>query len=344
MTENKKLKHLFLIVGGIVTLLVVTLFILTATGVLNSPFSGIFNQEQTQDNSSDAQSDEQDQNDNKQNQDNTSKAPYVIESEKGVQITINSPKDKSNVNCNFDVEGEVAGTWYFEGDFPVKITNMQDKELATGIATAQGEWMTEEKVEFNARLNCDKCKQGKAKLVFNKSNPSGKKTDSDSAVLEIQFNKECSTTENTDNSSNDQTGDDSGDNTPNEMTVNVFYPNTDKDPQMLDCTKVYSVTRTIPETRAVGRAALENLLAGPTQLEKKQGYITQIPDGVKINSLSIENGVARVDFNNKLQEQVGGSCRVNGIRSQIEETLKQFPTVDSVIISIEGETDLILQP
>ncbi|MFH1582463.1 MAG: GerMN domain-containing protein, partial [bacterium] len=66
--------------------------------------------------------------------------------------------------------------------------------------------------------------------------------------------------------------------------------------------------------------------------------------GVEINSLSIINGVARADFNEQLEYQAGGSCRVGAIRAQITETLKQFPTVNEVIISINGRIEDILQP
>jgi spore germination protein GerM len=69
-----------------------------------------------------------------------------------------------------------------------------------------------------------------------------------------------------------------------------------------------------------------------------------MPEGVKVQSLSIEGGVARVDLSEELEEGVGGSCMVASITAQITETLKQFPTVDSVIISIDGRTEDILQP
>ena len=51
-----------------------------------------------------------------------------------------------------------------------------------------------------------------------------------------------------------------------------------------------------------------------------------------------------VDFDPQLEFQVGGSCRVAAISSQIRQTLMQFPTVKSVIISIDGRTEDILQP
>ncbi len=105
-----------------------------------------------------------------------------------------------------------------------------------------------------------------------------------------------------------------------------------------------SVTRTIPHTYQMGRAALAELLKGPTEAEKRSGLETSIPAGVKINSLRIENGTAYADFDQRLQEQVGGSVRTMAIRRQITLTLQQFSTVQNVIISIDGRTEDILQP
>ena len=133
-------------------------------------------------------------------------------------------------------------------------------------------------------------------------------------------------------------------NTEETMIVKVFFGNSIFDPEVLDCQKNFAVERTIPKTLAVARAALEQLLAGPTDAEKAEGYFTSINPGVKIQSLTIEDGVARVDFDEQLEFQVGGSCRVAAIASQIRETLKQFPTVTDVVISINGRTEDILQP
>ncbi len=72
--------------------------------------------------------------------------------------------------------------------------------------------------------------------------------------------------------------------------------------------------------------------------------MTTINDGAEIQKLTIENGTASVDFDEQLAYRVGGSCRVAAIRSQITETLKQFPGVKEVVISINGKTEDILQP
>ncbi|RJQ25973.1 hypothetical protein C4577_04470 [Candidatus Parcubacteria bacterium] len=122
----------------------------------------------------------------------------------------------------------------------------------------------------------------------------------------------------------------------------AFFPNTSRGGD--NCEAVFPVQRMVPETQAVARAALQELLEGPTAQEVQQGYSTSIPSGVQIQSLTIENGTARVDFNEALEMGVGGSCRVAAIRSQIRQTLLHFPTVNNVVISINGRTEDILQP
>jgi len=127
------------------------------------------------------------------------------------------------------------------------------------------------------------------------------------------------------------------------MVVRAFFNNSNLDPEF-SCNKVFPVTREIEKTSAVGRASLLALLQGPTSAEKTDGFFTSLNENVKLQSLTIENGVAKADFDTQLENQVGGSCRVSAIRAQITQTLKQFPTVQEVIISIDGRIEDILQP
>ncbi len=128
------------------------------------------------------------------------------------------------------------------------------------------------------------------------------------------------------------------------LGIKLFFANDRLDPEVT-CDKVFSADRTIPKTKSVAMATLVELLKGTNADEEGRGFRTTINPGVKINKLTIVDGVAKVDFDQALQDKVGGSCRVNFIRRQIEETLKQFPAVQSVVISIDGKpNDEILQP
>jgi spore germination protein GerM len=129
------------------------------------------------------------------------------------------------------------------------------------------------------------------------------------------------------------------------MIVKVFFNNPETDPNWsFECSNVFAVERTIPKTDAVALAAINELLKGPTAAEKEKGYMSNINSGVKVKNLSIKDSVAKIDFNEQLQFQVGGSCKVSAIYAQIKQTLKQFPSVKDVIISINGQTEDILQP
>ena len=128
------------------------------------------------------------------------------------------------------------------------------------------------------------------------------------------------------------------------IKVKVYFNNSKMDPEY-SCNKVFPVEREVIKTQAIAGAALEELLKGYiTNEENLEGFTTSINPGVKIQKLTIENNVAKVDFDEQLEYQVGGSCRVAAIRAQITQTLKQFPSVKNVIISIDGRTEDILQP
>lgn len=126
--------------------------------------------------------------------------------------------------------------------------------------------------------------------------------------------------------------------------VSLFFSNSQKNPDAIDCSKVYPVIRKLEDDTFLSYSTLEKLLKGPNNEEKKEGYFTNINQGVEINSLDIENGIASVDFSSRIEENIGGSCLVLAIRSQIEKTLEQFESVNKVIISVEGKTEEALQP
>jgi spore germination protein GerM len=126
------------------------------------------------------------------------------------------------------------------------------------------------------------------------------------------------------------------------MNAVVYFGNSNLS-DGIDCSEVYKVEKIVPYSKTVGASALNKLLEGPTEEDKDKGYFTSLPEGVKLNSLKIKSGVAYADFNEKLNNG-GGSCSMLSRKSQIEHTLKEFSTVESVEISVNGETENILQP
>lgn len=248
----------------------------------------------------------------------------VTRSAKGIEYKMVTPLPNADLDCTFDIEGEVSGSWFFEGVFPIKLVSNTGAEIMTVQAKAVGDASTDELVKFTAEITCTKSCSGDAKLLFLKDNPSGEAVNDDSFEVPITFKTLCEI---------DST-----------MNVLVYFGNTVKDPNAENCPKVYAVSRKVVKTEAVGRAALLELLKGTTAAEEEKGYLSSIPKGVTINSLKISKGTAYVDFNEKLGEGVGGTCLVDRIRGQITQTLKQFSTVTKVVISINGESEAILQP
>ncbi len=95
------------------------------------------------------------------------------ELEKQDLIRITAPRPTTTVTNPFIITGEARGTWFFEASFPVHLKDTSGTTLATAIAQAEGEWMTEEFVPFTAELTIPDGFSGPATLVLEKDNPSG---------------------------------------------------------------------------------------------------------------------------------------------------------------------------
>lgn len=103
-----------------------------------------------------------------------------------------------------------------------------------------------------------------------------------------------------------------------------------------DCQSVYPVTRELPEqSEGLARGTIFFLLKGLSKKEKEEGYQSRLPKGVRLNSISIDDGVVRLDFNRHLN-RIEKACYAQTVRAQIEQTLAQFQTVNAVSISVDG--------
>ena len=127
-----------------------------------------------------------------------------------------------------------------------------------------------------------------------------------------------------------------------EKEVNVYFVDLKK-AETSSCEADVAVKRTVPNSETLGPGAIDMLLKGLTADEEKS-YFSAIDEKTMLQKFEIKDKVAYVDFNSALNEGVAGSCAVIAIRSQIEKTLTDLPDIDSVVISVNGQTGGILEP
>ncbi len=237
-------------------------------------------------------------------------------------VQVVSPSPNSIVRSPVTIIGQAPGTWFFEASMPVRIVDAAGRIIGQGVAQAESDWMTTSSVPFHAVITFTNTPStANGVLTIEKDNPSGLPQYDAYVDIPVRF---------------DRSG---------KIHVQAFFYNPRLDPTGgLDCTTVSPVGRSVTTTPALAEAALRELLRGPTGEETAAGFETSMNSGTELKSITIRNGVATADFTDTLDAAIGGSCRVGRIRSQIESTLKQFPTVRSVVISRNGSTEDVLQP
>ena len=87
-------------------------------------------------------------------------------------IVVTSPIPGAVTGKSFTVTGKARGPWYFEASFPVEVKDPSGNTLATGVAQAQGDWMTTDFVPFSVAITIPGAYQGPATLILKKDNPS----------------------------------------------------------------------------------------------------------------------------------------------------------------------------
>jgi hypothetical protein len=127
--------------------------------------------------------------------------------------------------------------------------------------------------------------------------------------------------------------------TSEERAVSVFFTcGSDVDAAPL------AFTRIVPRTPGVLQAALEHLLAGPTDAELAAGLTSWFSAATAgfVHSVNIaENGAAVVDFGDlrPVIPNASASAGSQLLLSQLDATVFQFPTVESVVYRIDGDCE-----
>ncbi|MBC7254326.1 MAG: GerMN domain-containing protein [Actinobacteria bacterium] len=99
-----------------------------------------------------------------------------------------------------------------------------------------------------------------------------------------------------------------------------------------------AVKRTIPYTTAVARAAMEELIKGPSE---GNGLLAAFPSTVKVLDVSVKDGICTVDLSKEVlidkAKEGGAGAAMEGLAlTSIANTLTEFPTVQKVRLLIEG--------
>lgn len=106
---------------------------------------------------------------------------------KNDNVRVTTPLPESAVESPLTVTGEARGTWYFEASFPVTVRDANNQVLGTGVAQAQGEWMTPEFVPFQTTVSFSTPTTPTGFLILHKDNPSGLPENDAEVRIPIRF-------------------------------------------------------------------------------------------------------------------------------------------------------------
>jgi hypothetical protein len=102
-------------------------------------------------------------------------------------IELRRPVSHAHVNSPLKIQGSAPGEWFFEGSFNIELTTADGKTLAEGRAESKGEWMTNEPVDFQAKLEFEVPETQKGILNFHKANPSGLAENKEVFSIPVEF-------------------------------------------------------------------------------------------------------------------------------------------------------------
>jgi len=108
------------------------------------------------------------------------------ELEKTDLIRVENPRPNQTITSPIVIKGEARGTWFFEASFPIKLKDEKGNVIATTIAHAQDDWMTENFVSFSAILEFQTTTQ-KGNLILEKDNPSGLPQNADELRIPVKI-------------------------------------------------------------------------------------------------------------------------------------------------------------
>ncbi len=102
-------------------------------------------------------------------------------------VRVSMPVSGASVISPLSVSGEARGTWFFEASFPLVVLDSERREIAQSHAQANGEWMTEDFVQFSGTVEFIAPASDTGYIVFKKDNPSGDSARDASVEIPVRF-------------------------------------------------------------------------------------------------------------------------------------------------------------
>jgi len=102
------------------------------------------------------------------------------------QALVISPKQNEIITSPLKIQGNIVGSWFFEGSMPVKLVNNMNEVIASGLASSDQDWMTEKPIPFSASLEF-LTNATSGFLIISKDNPSGLPENDGFIKLPVRF-------------------------------------------------------------------------------------------------------------------------------------------------------------
>jgi len=129
------------------------------------------------------------------------------------------------------------------------------------------------------------------------------------------------------------------------VRITAFYSNSSRGSNN-NCGAVFPLQRDVEKKYGSDIVnTIRGLLTPLADADRQAGWSSNVPNGAYLKSVVVKNGVAEVNFTSAL-DNVAGSCAVTALRAQIEQTVKQYAYVTSVLICVNGNCNQneVLQP
>jgi hypothetical protein len=105
------------------------------------------------------------------------------------KVTVSSPQANQIITSPVSITGQAPGTWFSEGSLPLKVVSKDGKTvLGTGVAQAQGEWMTTSLVPFQGTVVFkNNIQASEGLVVVQKDLPSGEPARAEQVTVPVKF-------------------------------------------------------------------------------------------------------------------------------------------------------------